>query len=119
MVVNDDAARLGITSRGQHRALVAARDDARLRHHAVRSDGGNEADLVAAGIADLGAYARSDKAQIKSNWDEVYEMFPRLEERKNQAAGTLSGGEQQMLAIARALIKNARGPTPGNSISTS
>lgn len=57
---------------------------------------------------DLGAYARKDKAQIKSDWNEVYEMFPRLKERKNQAAGTLSGGEQQMLAIGRALMSKPK-----------
>ena len=57
---------------------------------------------------DLGAYARKDKAQIKSDWDEVYEMFPRLKERKNQAAGTMSGGEQQMLAIGRALMSKPK-----------
>ena len=53
---------------------------------------------------DLGAYARSDKAEIAKNLDEVYTLFPRLLERKNQAAGTMSGGEQQMLAVGRALM---------------
>jgi branched-chain amino acid transport system ATP-binding protein len=57
---------------------------------------------------DLGAYARNDKAQIKTDWAEIYAMFPRLEERKNQAAGTLSGGEQQMLAIGRALMSKPK-----------
>lgn len=57
---------------------------------------------------DLGAYARKDKAQIKADWDEIYEMFPRLKERRTQAAGTLSGGEQQMLAIGRALMSKPK-----------
>ncbi len=57
---------------------------------------------------DLGAYTRKDKTQIRADWDEVYEMFPRLKERRNQAAGTLSGGEQQMLAIGRALMSKPK-----------
>lgn len=52
----------------------------------------------------LGAYTRSDKAEIAKSLKMVYEHFPRLEERKTQAAGTLSGGEQQMLAMGRALM---------------
>jgi len=53
---------------------------------------------------DLGAYVRSDHAEIRKNLDHVYSLFPRLKERHKQAAGTLSGGEQQMLAIGRALM---------------
>lgn len=56
----------------------------------------------------LGAYTRTDGAEIKSNLDMVYERFPRLKERKNQVAGTLSGGEQQMLAMGRALMSNPK-----------
>ena len=52
----------------------------------------------------MGAYARHDKAEIESDYDRVFGLFPVLLERKNQAAGTLSGGEQQMLAIGRALM---------------
>ncbi len=52
----------------------------------------------------LGAYTRKDKAEIEESLKYVYERFPRLEERKNQIAGTLSGGEQQMLAMGRALM---------------
>lgn len=52
----------------------------------------------------LGAYIKNDKAQISSAFERVYELFPRLKERIKQAAGTLSGGEQQMLAIGRALM---------------
>lgn len=54
----------------------------------------------------LGAYTRKDKAEIDRTIREVYEHFPRLEERKNQMAGTLSGGEQQMLAMGRALMSH-------------
>ncbi len=52
----------------------------------------------------LGAYTRKDKEEIEQTLKYVYERFPRLEERKNQIAGTLSGGEQQMLAMGRALM---------------
>ena len=52
----------------------------------------------------LGAYSRKDKGGIQASYDRVYELFPRLKERINQTAGTLSGGEQQMLAIGRALM---------------
>jgi ABC-type branched-chain amino acid transport systems, ATPase component len=52
----------------------------------------------------LGAYTRKDKAEIAKDRKWVFELFPRLEERKWQAAGTLSGGEQQMLAVARSLM---------------
>ncbi|MCX7903075.1 MAG: ABC transporter ATP-binding protein [Caloramator sp.] len=52
----------------------------------------------------LGAYLRKDKAEINKDLQNVYEIFPRLKEREKQMAGTLSGGEQQMLAIGRALM---------------
>jgi branched-chain amino acid transport system ATP-binding protein len=53
---------------------------------------------------EMGAFQRSDRANIKESLDRVYSLFPRLAERKNQKAGTLSGGEQQMCAIGRALM---------------
>lgn len=56
----------------------------------------------------LGAYTLKDKKVIENNLKYVYEHFPRLEERKNQLAGTLSGGEQQMLAMGRALMSNPK-----------
>ena len=52
----------------------------------------------------MGAYTRKDKAGIQEDVKKVYALFPRLEERKEQLGGTLSGGEQQMLAIARAML---------------
>jgi branched-chain amino acid transport system ATP-binding protein len=53
---------------------------------------------------EMGCYLRSDRAQISKDMDRLFERFPILHERRNQAAGTLSGGEQQMLAISRALM---------------
>ena len=53
---------------------------------------------------ELGASLRKDKAGIKKDMNEIFEHFPRLLERRNQSAGTLSGGEQQMVAIARGLM---------------
>lgn len=57
---------------------------------------------------DLGAYARTDRAALKEELEEIYALFPRLAERKNQAAGTMSGGEQQMLAVGRALMSRPK-----------
>ncbi|MGN0526954.1 MAG: ABC transporter ATP-binding protein [Acutalibacteraceae bacterium] len=54
----------------------------------------------------MGAYSQKDKSKMKKNIEEIYECFPRLEERKGQMAGTLSGGEQQMLAMGRAMMSN-------------
>ncbi len=53
---------------------------------------------------DLGAYARKDRGTLPKELDEIYQLFPRLAERRKQAAGTMSGGEQQMLAVGRALM---------------
>ena len=56
----------------------------------------------------MGAYTRKNKAEVEEALQEVYKRFPRLEERKNQMAGTLSGGEQQMLAMGRALMSKPK-----------
>jgi branched-chain amino acid transport system ATP-binding protein len=53
---------------------------------------------------DMGAYARKDRKSLRDDLDRVFELFPRLAERKTQMGGTMSGGEQQMLAIGRALM---------------
>jgi branched-chain amino acid transport system ATP-binding protein len=57
---------------------------------------------------DMGAYARRDRSAMKSDFDRVFSLFPRLAERKSQVGGTMSGGEQQMLAIGRALMAKPR-----------
>lgn len=56
----------------------------------------------------LGAYTRKDKEELEETLKMIYKRFPRLEERKNQTAGTLSGGEQQMLAMGRALMAHPK-----------
>jgi len=57
---------------------------------------------------ELATYARKDKEEIEKDYKRVFELFPRLEERKNQRSETLSGGEQQMLAVARALMTKGK-----------
>jgi branched-chain amino acid transport system ATP-binding protein len=57
---------------------------------------------------DMGAYARKDRKNLPAELDRVFELFPRLKERRTQFAGTMSGGEQQMLAIGRALMSKPR-----------
>jgi branched-chain amino acid transport system ATP-binding protein len=53
---------------------------------------------------EMGAFQRSDRSEIRADMDHVFDLFPRLQERRNQRAGTMSGGEQQMCAIGRALM---------------
>jgi len=64
--------------------------------------------LTVAENLDMGAFLRNDKEEIKRDIEYIYELFPILAERRNQAGGTLSGGEQQMLAISRALMAKPR-----------
>ncbi len=64
--------------------------------------------LTVAENLDLGAYTRTDRASIGNDLERVYKLFPRLKERERQVAGTLSGGEQQMLATGRALMARPR-----------
>ncbi|MFD6440704.1 ABC transporter ATP-binding protein [Peribacillus sp. NPDC060186] len=66
------------------------------------------ANMTVAENLELGAYLRKDKEGIKKDMEKVYELFPRLLERIKQQAGTLSGGEQQMLAMGRALMAKPR-----------
>lgn len=66
------------------------------------------ADMTVAENLALGAYHRQDRVGIKNDLEWVYELFPRLAERRGQMAGTLSGGEQQMLAIGRGLMSHPR-----------
>ena len=57
---------------------------------------------------DMGAFLRSNRAEIERDRQRVYELFPRLKERENQKGGTMSGGEQQMLAMGRAMMANPK-----------
>ena len=57
---------------------------------------------------EMGAYSRRDRAGIRDSLEKVFTLFPRVKERRHQLAGTLSGGEQQMVAISRALMSNPR-----------
>ena len=56
----------------------------------------------------MGAFLRNDSKELKRDWEYVYSLFPRLKEREKQLAGTLSGGEQQMLAVGRGLMMNPK-----------
>jgi branched-chain amino acid transport system ATP-binding protein len=64
--------------------------------------------LTVAENLDMGAYTRRSKQEIEADLDRIYNLFPRLRERRSQVAGTLSGGEQQMLATGRALMARPR-----------
>ncbi len=97
-----------------------------IRFGGVRIDGKATEDIVRLGIAHvpdgrgtfvhltteenlrLGAYVRRDKRAVEQDFERIYSYFPRLKERRHQQAGTLSGGEQQMLAVSRALMLRPR-----------
>jgi branched-chain amino acid transport system ATP-binding protein len=66
------------------------------------------ANLTVADNLEMGAYLRRDRAQVRSDLERVFALFPRLKERLKQAGGTLSGGEQQMLALGRGLMARPR-----------
>jgi branched-chain amino acid transport system ATP-binding protein len=104
--------------------MVTSHGDVRLGGTAIR--GKVTEDIVRLGVAhvpdgrgtfvnlsvhenlQLGAYTRKDKENIPADFDRIYHYFPRLKERRRQQAGTLSGGEQQMLAVSRALMLRPR-----------
>ncbi|MGQ9910347.1 MAG: ABC transporter ATP-binding protein [Candidatus Flexifilum sp.] len=92
------------------RDLLALRPDAVVRAGISHAPEGRRV-LARLSVQDnllLGAYTRRDRAAIAADLEQQYERFPRLAERRKQLAGTLSGGEQQMLAIARALMSGPR-----------
>jgi branched-chain amino acid transport system ATP-binding protein len=98
------------------RVLFEGRDITRTPPHEIVGLGISQApegrmvfsNLTVEDNLDLGAYRRKDRAGILADRDRAYAMFPRLKERRKQNAGTLSGGEQQMLAIGRALMSRPR-----------
>ena len=121
---------LGANGAGKTTTLRAlcgmVRTQGEIRFRGERIDGRPTEDIVRCGIAHvpdgrgtfvnltteenlrLGAYTRKDKGAVETDLQRVYGYFPRLKERRNQQAGTLSGGEQQMLAVSRALMLKPR-----------
>jgi branched-chain amino acid transport system ATP-binding protein len=84
--------------------------DAIVKHGLVQVPEGRRifANLTVRENLDMGAYTRKDKLGVSADLEKVFELFPRLKERIKQVAGTLSGGEQQMLAIGRALMASPK-----------
>ncbi len=93
---------------GQAIAGKATEDIVRLGVAHVPDGRGTFVQLTTEENIRLGAYVRSDKAAVAADMERIYGYFPRLKERREQQAGTLSGGEQQMLAISRALMLSPR-----------
>jgi branched-chain amino acid transport system ATP-binding protein len=97
-----------VTYAGKPLAARATEDVVRLGIAHVPDGRGTFVHLTVEENLKLGAYTRRDKAAIAEDFERVYKAFPRLAERRTQQAGTLSGGEQQMLAISRALMLRPR-----------
>jgi branched-chain amino acid transport system ATP-binding protein len=93
-----------IRLRGKPIGALSTEAIARLGVAHVPDGRGTFSDLTVEENLRLGAYVRSDRAEVRRDFDRVFAYFPRLAERRRQQAGTLSGGEQQMLAISRALV---------------
>jgi branched-chain amino acid transport system ATP-binding protein len=106
----------GLQKPRQGNILLEGEDISPFKAHEIVSKGvamvpegrGIFARLTVAENLDLGAYTRRDRAAIQKDLDRVYTIFPRLKERMRQVSGTLSGGEQQMLATGRALMTRPR-----------
>jgi branched-chain amino acid transport system ATP-binding protein len=102
----------GLLRPRQGRVLLGGRDLAERPAHHIVSDGVVQVPegrrvfgrLTVTENLDMGAYSRSDSRAIRETMEQVFTLFPRLRERQHQLAGTLSGGEQQMLAMGRALM---------------
>ena len=93
-----------IRFKGRPIGALSTETIARLGIAHVPDGRGTFTDLTVEENLRLGAYVRSDRAEVRRDFDRMFGYFPRLAERRRQQAGTLSGGEQQMLAIARALL---------------
>ena len=106
----------GLIKPRQGKILLDGEDLASFKAHQIVYKGvamvpegrGIFARLTVAENLDLGAYSLMDKSTIPADLEQVFTVFPRLKERRKQVAGTLSGGEQQMLAIGRALMAHPR-----------
>jgi len=106
----------GLVRAAAGRIRYDGRDILALRPHEIARSGlamvpegrGVFAQLTIEENLGMGAYARPDKSGVKADLQHAFELFPRLAERRKQIAGTLSGGEQQMLAIARALMSRPK-----------
>ena len=106
----------GVTSIRTGEILLDGKDISKKSPHAIVKMGLSQVpegrrifpQLTVAENLDMGAFLRDNKALIKADLEEVFELFPRLAERRSQQGGTLSGGEQQMLAISRALMGRPR-----------
>jgi len=106
----------GVVPARSGRVFFEGRDITRVPAHEIVGLGisqSPEGRMVFANLSvednlELGAYRRKDRARIREDFDGMYALFPRLRERRRQTAGTLSGGEQQMLAIARAMMARPR-----------
>ncbi|AIF54056.1 ABC transporter ATP-binding protein [Pelosinus sp. UFO1] len=97
-----------ITFEGKNIAGAAAQDIVKMSISQVPEGRRVFANMSVLENLELGAYIRSDSKGIQEDMEKVFERFPRLSERRSQLAGTLSGGEQQMLAMGRALMSRPR-----------